>query len=404
MTKLELENKSRHFKGFSESYRNINEMVTKCITRLYLDGVKQNTRNGQALCLYDQEIILLNPLARHLSLKGRTNNIFGTIGEMFWVMSGNNRIQPMLEFFVPRAPNYSDDGKTWHASYGDRLWNYKQVHHAVKMFSEDGLLTRRSTQSIFIPELDAYDNYMKAEGSMKDVPCNQWINYYIQKVDNKYYFNMKTTQRSGDLIFGTGNINLPEFTLIQEMMLSMISEIYQDEEIHLGVYKHIVTNLHIYDALEKQFNDIINGIDYNTNTAIPMGDDFLSAKFPSIFKTDTDVYDVYIIRNFFQEIAELLEKAITLQGNQASLEDTMVMLKNIFQKYLVTTENNSIYAYAVLCLYYIFGKRFGNIKIKDFFKTLNITHQDKSIAGGLYFAVMNNKFRSFEIETFNRAF
>lgn len=400
MTKLELENKSIYFKGFSESYRNINEVVTKCITRLSFDGEKQNTRNGHALCLYDQEIILLNPLARHLSLKGRTNNIFGTIGEMFWVMSGNNKIRPMLEFFVPRAPNYSDDGETWHASYGDRLWSYKQVQHAVKMFSEDGLLTRRSTQSIFIPELDTYDNYMKAEGSMKDVPCNQWINYYIQKVDAKYYLNMKTSQRSGDLLFGTGNINLPEFTLIQEMMLSMIREIYPDEEINLGVYKHIVTNLHIYDALEKQFNDILDGINYNTNTAIPMGDDFLRAKFPSIFKADCDVYDVCIIKNFFQEIAALLEKAITFQGNQVSLEDTIDMLKKIFRQYLVSTENNSIYAYAVLCLYYIFGKRFGNIKMNDFFRTLNITHQDANIAGGLYFAVVNNKFRSFELEVF----
>ena len=126
MNKTEIEfeifNKNKNLKTDCEYYRNLNEMVNNTLVKLNLNGQNQETRNGDAICLYDQETIMLNPLARHLSLKGRTNNIFGTLGEIFWVMGGEKNISPVLEFFVPRAGLYSDDGKTWHSAYGDRLW------------------------------------------------------------------------------------------------------------------------------------------------------------------------------------------------------------------------------------------------------------------------------------------
>lgn len=385
-----------NWKTFSGSYKNINEMVNTTISRLNVIGEKQNTRNGAAICLYDQEVVMLNPLARHLHLQGRTNNIFGTIGEMFWVMAGEKNIRPVLEFFVPRAPLYSDDDKTWHASYGDRLWNYKQIDHAVKMFQVDGLLTRRSTSSIYIPELDAYENYMKAEGTMKDVPCNQWINYYVQRFDNSYLFNMKVNARSNDIIFGLGNINIPEFTLIQEMMFSIVKELYSNENIELGVYKHNATNLHVYDALEKQFKNILDGSEYNENVAIPKGSDYLEAKFPNVLNKETGELDVYIIQRFFSEIVKLFAECITNLETDLTvgIDYGIFTVNEIFKKYGVERENNSLYAYAVLCLYYIFGKRNRNI-VMDFYQATRI--EDYKLVEGLPMAIFNSGFRNFEL-------
>lgn len=395
MNKAEIEfeifNKNKNLKTHCEYYRNLNEMVNNTLVKLNLNGQKQETRNGDAICLYDQETIMLNPLARHLSLKGRTNNIFGTLGEIFWVMGGEKNISPVLEFFVPRAGLYSDDGKTWNSAYGDRLWKFKQFHHAFKMFQDDGLLTRRSTASIFIPQLDAYENYIKKNGTMKDVPCNQWLNFYVQEVNNFYYLNLKVNARSNDIIFGLGNINIPEFTIIQEMMLSVVRELYPDNDIKLGVYKHNTTNLHVYNALEKQFQNILDNLDYNTNEAIPNGDDFLEAKFPSIFNQETGETNIYIIQNFFSEIVKLFEKTIARYG----IDEALKLLDRIFDKYSVERENNSLYAYSVLCLYYIIGKRVEKLEMSDFYEALKIT--DKKLVNGLYFAVKNNKFRNFDI-------
>lgn len=395
MNKAEIEfeifNKNKNLKTNCEYYRNLNEMVNNTLVKLNLNGQKQETRNGDAICLYDQETIMLNPLARHLSLKGRTNNIFGTLGEIFWVMAGEKNISPVLEFFVPRAGLYSDDGKTWNSAYGDRLWKFKQFHHTFKMFQDDGLLTRRSTASIFIPQLDAYENYIKKNGTMKDVPCNQWLNFYVQEVNNSYYLNLKVNARSNDIIFGLGNINIPEFTIIQEMMLSVVRELYPDKDIKLGVYKHNTTNLHVYNALEKQFQNILDNLDYNTNEAIPSGDDFLEAKFPSIFNQATGETNIYIIQNFFSEIVKLFEKTIARYG----VDEALKLLDRIFDKYSVERENNSLYAYSVLCLYYIIGKRVEKLEIGDFYEALKIT--DKKLVNGLYFAVKNNKFRNFDI-------
>lgn len=387
---------SKNWKTFSATYSNINEMVNTTISKLNLEGERQETRNGGAICLYDQETVMLNPLARHLHLQGRTNNIFGTIGEMFWVMSGEKDIRPVLEFFVPRAPLYSDDDKTWHASYGDRLWNYKQIDHAAKMFQVDGLLTRRSTSSIYIPELDAYENYMKAEGSMKDVPCNQWINYYVQKVENEFFFNMKVNARSNDIIFGLGNINIPEFTLIQEMMFSIVKELYPDKNVKLGVYKHNTTNLHVYDALEKQFKNILDSSEYNENVAIPKGSDYLEAKFPSVLNKETGELDVYIIQRFFGEIVKLFADFISNLETDINVYigyGTNV-IDGIFKKYNVETENNSIYTYAILCLYYIFGKKSKSIEM-NFYQATRI--ENSKLVEGLPMAVSNSKFRNFEL-------
>lgn len=386
---LDLELKEKHFSSSTAYYRNINEMVLKTLSNLFWNGKEQQTRNGPATCLYDQEAVMLNPLARHLSLFGRTNNFFGTLGEMFWVMAGEENISPVLEFFVPRAPLYSDNGKTWHAAYGDRLWNYGQFKHVLKMFQEDGIETRRATQSIFIPQLDAYDNYMEAEGTMKDVPCNQWINYYVQTIDDVYYLNMKTTQRSSDIIFGLGNINIPEFTLIQEMVLGIIKELYPDKKIKLGVYKHLATNLHVYDAVEKQFENIMKNYTNNHIQKIPFGDDYLEAKFPSI--ETKDGLEITRIQRFFKEIIILFDKAIQ---KEISYKDSKEALNFIFDAFKTPKEENSLYAYGIVCLAYICSKVGDKVIINDFEKEIKVS---ESKISGFKMAVSQNKFLNFEI-------
>ena len=360
----------------------LNDIVYSAIKEIMKSGIQMNTRNGEARALYNVDLILTNPRSRHLCLRGRTNNIFGTLGEMFWVMAGQKEISPHLEFFVPRAKNYSDDGKTWNASYGDRLWNYGQFDHIFKMFEEDGIYTRRATQSIFFPGYDTYKEYKEREGTMKDIPCNQWINYFVipEGETNKLY--MKVCQRSGDIIFGTGNINIPEFTLMQEMVLSVLKKMYPDENLELGDYIQSVSNLHLYDMTLKQ------GVDITGQAQIDLiadsKKDNLGIKFPSfryIFSAFSVLYDFQVRK---------------IQGHNV----LSYSAKEIFSKAGFETEDNLLFFYFQLVDWYITATKAGYDKNNK----MILNDSDKTIlkeiaikTPGLYNSVVNSGFRNFEV-------
>lgn len=374
--------------------KSINELVNTAIHNIIDDGIKMNTRNGFALALYNIDLILTNPKARHLCLNGRTNNIFGTIGEMFWVLAGQKNIDYHLSFFVPRAKNYSDDGKTWNASYGDRLWNYNQFKHILMMFKEDGLYTRRATQSIFIPGYDTYDEYMKREGSMKDIPCNQWINYFVvPQKDGTNKLHMKVCQRSGDIIFGTGNINIPEFSLIQEMLLCFLQKMFPEEKIVLGEYIQSVTNLHLYDMTFEQGKRIY---DSNQDELIKTGEnDNISLLLSDNYSGDILSYceNTY---NFFKELYEVQTDFIIAEFPE--LIFSLDAAEEIFDKYNVPKENNILYYYAVLAELYIISAKFGADKDdKADFAAPEFIEKLKEKIPGLYQSVANSGFRNFEI-------
>ena len=360
----------------------LNDIVYSAIKEIMNSGIKMNTRNGEARALYNVDLILTNPRARHLCLRGRTNNIFGTLGEMFWVMAGQKEISPHLEFFVPRAKNYSDDGITWNASYGDRLWNYGQFDHIFKMFEEDGLYTRRATQSIFVPGHDTYKEYKERGGTMKDIPCNQCINYFVipEGETNKLY--MKVCQRSGDIIFGTGNINIPEFTLMQEMVLSVLKEMYPDENLELRDYIQSVSNLHLYDMTLKQGVDILNQT--QIDLIADSKKDNLEIKLPSsrdIFSGFSALYDFQVRK---------------IQGKNVLSDSAKIEFGNSG----FNAEDNLLFFYFQLVDWYITATKAGYDKNNKMILDESDRATLKEIAiktPGLYNSVVNSGFRNFEI-------
>lgn len=76
----------------------INDVIMKALEKVLTEGVNVSTRNGDAVSIYDVSMILQNPRSRHLSLVGRKNNIFSTFAETMWVLAGDNRIKPYLNF------------------------------------------------------------------------------------------------------------------------------------------------------------------------------------------------------------------------------------------------------------------------------------------------------------------
>jgi hypothetical protein len=299
----------------------LSEITDKAIISVIEDGEENSSRNGRVLYLNNVLVELDNPLSRHLNLKGRNNNIYATIAELFWIMSGTDRIDPFLSFFLPRAANYSDDGVTWRGGYGPRIYMDNQLENAINVFKEDGLDTRRSVISV-------YDSKLDSGVSSKDIPCNNLIHFLVGS-DGR--LNMNVVSRSSDVIWGLFGINIPEWTFLQEYVAQRVG-------VPVGVYTHFTSNLHIYDATGKQAVDVYN-TDQEMNLAV--------ADRPCIFP-EADV------REFFQRLTHEYSKVI--EGViPASVNDAII--DKIFADYGVNKEENTLYDYATLLSYYISGKK-----------------------------------------------
>ena len=323
----------------------INDVIMKLLEKVLNEGVRISTRNGDAITIYDVSMILRNPRSRHLSLAGRKNNIFSTFAEAIWVFAGDNRIKPYLNFFLPRAPKYSDDGVIWRAAYGERLYAHGQLENVVQQFKKEGIFTRRAVISLYMPDRDTNESLIKVyniEHSV-DIPCNNLIHFFITPDKN---LNIKIVQRSGDLIFGVSNINLFEFSLLQEIVLSILQR-EVDSEIKLGYLHQSVTNLHIYDDRVGRANEIYERKEEQMTDLI--NDDEIS--FPPSLQN---------IKSLFCDIVSFLERIITENEHKIDTIDMETEnLKKIFIKHFVETERNLLWGYAEAALSYIFQERFN---------------------------------------------
>ncbi|AUY17103.1 MULTISPECIES: thymidylate synthase [Serratia] len=323
----------------------INDITIKILEKVLKEGVSISTRNGNAVTIYDVSMILHNPRSRHLSLKGRKNNIFSTFAEAMWVLAGDNRINPYLNFFLPRAPKYSDDGVIWRAAYGERLYAHGQLENVVQQFKKEGIFTRRAVISLYMPDRDTHDsliNVYNLEDSL-DIPCNNLIHFFITP-DKK--LNIKITQRSGDLIFGVSNINIFEFSLLQEVVLFILQR-EVDNQIELGYLHQSVTNLHIYEDRMAQANEIYKRKEKQKTGLI--NDDNIS--FPTSLAG---------IKLLFCDIVSFLERIIIDIPNKIdTMDKENEKLKDIFRKHIVETEDNLLWGYAEAALSYVFQERFN---------------------------------------------
>lgn len=353
----------------------INDLMMKVIEKVLLEGVNIPTRNGNAITIYDVSMILQNPRSRHLSLVGRKNNIFSTFAEAMWVFAGDNRIHPYLAFFLPRAPKYSDDGIIWRAAYGERLYAHGQLENVVQQFKNDGIFTRRAVISLYMPDRDTNDSLRKKynlENSV-DIPCNNLIHFFITP---DKILNIKIIQRSGDLIFGVSNINIFEFSLLQEIVLSILQR-EVDSQIKLGYLHHSITNLHIYEDRIEQARDIFNCKEIQITDLV--NNDEIS--FPS---------SLFDIKMLFCEIVSFLDSKITgSPHNVKTLTQEVTNLKKIFDKHSVEIENNLLWGYAEAALSYIYQVRFDepialSTKLShEFSLSVNSNYFNKSNKGNL---------------------
>lgn len=351
----------------------VNDMMLSAFHALREHGQAVPSRNGSATSLYNTELTIINPRERHLNLEGRTSNPYQLMAESFWVMAGLDGVRGYLEFFLPRAPEYSDDGQTWRGAYGPRIYEYGQMDSVIERFAKDKM-TRQAVVDIYQSEKDSNQSLMDEYGleSTKDTPCNDFIFFWVEP-DNT--FHMKTVQRSGDAIFGAGSINMFEFTFMHESMFQHVKAMYP--ELKLGAYHHNTINFHLYDFTAQQSADVL-------------GAEFQRVEV-SAFHTNTECHfpeDVESTRKFFNDLVSVYTKVIEGNEKPTSLPSSIA---SVFKKYKVPMQGNLLSTYASLVSTYIISKKSDDPTL--------LTHTyDSNMSETLYEAVINSKFTKFNVE------
>jgi len=193
------------------------------------------------------------PLQRVICLPERHNNIFATVFETLWVLGGRNDIES-LSFYLPRAGDYSDDGKTWRGGYGPRLRNWQgvdQVERVIELLKEDPD-SRRAVISLFDPATD-FENSL-------DIPCNNWLQFLIR--DNKLI--MHVAQRSCDVLWGFSGINTFEWSVLQETISNILG-------VEMGHVTWFIGSAHLYENTWDRVNKMLSHIGRLFQEMYPLG-------------------------------------------------------------------------------------------------------------------------------------
>jgi len=192
---------------------------------------------------------LTNARAR-LSRTESRGRIFSCIGELCWYLKGTNRTA-FVAHYIKAYRNFSEGGLVY-GGYGPRLFtNWKGVQQFENLIE---LLRQRPSSRQAVLQLFDSTDLAKPH---KDVPCTCTLQFLIRggKLDLVVYM------RSNDVIKGLPH-DIFCFTMLQEIVARIMS-------VDLGIYKHCVGSLHLYDADKFKADSFIREGWQSTKSAMP---------------------------------------------------------------------------------------------------------------------------------------
>jgi thymidylate synthase len=262
------------------AYRNAAIAFVKELKAIKELGAEVTVRAMPTRELLAQTVRIERPTERCVTIPGRRNETAAAIAETMWVLSGRNDLE-FLSRYVPRAPDYSDDGgRTWRAGYGPRLRDWHgvdQIAEILALLKRDPA-SRRAVVSLFDPTLDFVE-------VTNDVPCNNWLHFLIR--DGR--LDMNIVLRSNDVIWGFSGINTFEWSVLQEMVAYWLG-------VGVGQATFFISSLHLYVERDAQAVRVLEG--WNGSTGYEKG------WVASAFATEWDVLPAVISEWF--EIESLI--------------------------------------------------------------------------------------------------
>lgn len=208
----------------------MSEVLPTILSDLREYGEEVGSRNGRVKELLNPQITLTQPDHREVLSINRKANVYAQIAETMWVLAGRNDIE-WLSAYLPRAPEFSDDGSTWRGGYGPRIrrghFDVDQLAYVIDTLREDPL-SRRAVISIYDPWVDTVPG--------KDIPCNDFLQFQSRNGQ----LHLTVTVRSNDAMWGWSGINAFEWSTLQEIVASLLG-------IHVGDLTFNIGSLHLYE-------------------------------------------------------------------------------------------------------------------------------------------------------------
>jgi len=238
----------------THEFEGINSAIVGLAKFLKEEGVERKTRGSTCYEIpYPVVFKLSNPLARIVTIPERGWKCVLPYVESLWLSSGRNDLS-MVQHYLGRMRDFSDDGKAMRAGYGprfrffraeqkdyaigflrpDRDGSVDQFEYVYKLLSTDKS-NRRAVITLGDPGKDLFDVFGDLK-TTKDHPCTQNIQFMVNNNKLDAYVHM----RSNDFMWGTTGVNVFNFTYIQEIFAHIL-------DIEIGAYYHIANNFHYYD-------------------------------------------------------------------------------------------------------------------------------------------------------------
>lgn len=190
------------------------------------------SQKGKSTEVFGALLELRNPRAR-LSRSFTKAKAFSPLGELFWYLSGSDRVE-FIKHYIPNYPKLIKDEIKANGAYGPRIFG-KDAYAKHDGSSEwDRMIrTLREREGSRNALIQIYEN-SDAKPKNDDKPCTCTIQFAIRNGQ----LIMHTHMRSNDAFFGLPH-DIFTFTMLQEIAARELG-------IGLGRYTHSVTSLHLY--------------------------------------------------------------------------------------------------------------------------------------------------------------
>lgn len=219
-------------------YRNSTQALYGLLKLLDRKGVKVEVRGSITKELTGLVIETDRPEERVYLMPYRNDNIFAKIAETIWMLAGRSDIG-WLSYYLPRAPEFSDDGLNWRGAYGPRLRNWSGVDqwkYVIDLLLNRDIYSRQAIMTIWNPVVDTLPG--------KDIPCNNWIQFLVRDApaiaDEMYKAHMHITQRSCDALWGYSGIDTFTWSVLHEIVAYNTGSM-------IGPSAHFIGSFHLYD-------------------------------------------------------------------------------------------------------------------------------------------------------------
>lgn len=190
--------------------------------------------NRDTISVKASTLVLMNPRARLFMSSIRGMNIFDLVGRLLWELSGDDDLKS-IEYYSKGASNFAINGRI-KTAYGKRIFSpaknnqYEQIYKLLKKEPT----TRRAVIQIL--------NNKDSINTKQEYPCIIALHFSIE--DNRLSLVVYVRSES---VYRIAPLDIFMFTFIQELLAIKLG-------IELGIYTHLVGDLHIYN---KEMDDVI---------------------------------------------------------------------------------------------------------------------------------------------------